>query len=136
MNTKKFILATLVGGITMWIVAGIWHNLIMVNLYESVHAKHEGLGLMLVGYFILALFMAYLYPLFQKAENIVLNGLLFGGIIGLLWVFPHELVMAGAHDTSIKYVIKNGIWHMVEQGIGGIIIALIYGKLYIEERDN
>ena len=57
MNTKKFILATLAGGITMWIVAGVWHNLIIANLNSST--KHEGIGLMLVGYFILALFMAY-----------------------------------------------------------------------------
>ncbi|MEN8194286.1 MAG: hypothetical protein ABFS12_15805 [Bacteroidota bacterium] len=68
MSMKRFISATLFGGATMWIVAGIWHNLIMANLYEAVHAKHEGIGLMLVGYFILALFMAYLYPLFQKKK--------------------------------------------------------------------
>jgi hypothetical protein len=31
--------------------------------------------------------------------------------------------LAGAHDTSIIYEIKNTLYHMVEQGIGGIIIA-------------
>lgn len=128
MKIKKIIFATLSGGFIMWIVAGIWHNLIMANLYADVHAQHDGIGLLLVAYFILAFFMVYLYPLFNKVENRVLNGLLFGGIIGLLWVFPHELAMAGAHGTSVLYVIKNGAWHMVEQGIGGVIIALVYRR--------
>ncbi len=128
MNKKKFMLATLAGGITMCVVAGIWHNVIMANLYNKQHAEHEDIALLIIAYLILAMFMSYLYPLFHKVENRVLNGLLFGSIIGLLWVFPHDLAMAGAHNTSLFYAIKNGAWYMVEQGIGGIVIALILGK--------
>ena len=128
MKMKKFILATVAGGITMWIVAGIWHNIIMANFYNKQHAEYEDIALLIIAYLILAMFMSYLYPLFNKLENRVLNGLLFGCIIGLLWVFPHELVMAGAHGSSVLYVIKNGAWHLVEQGIGGIVIVLILGK--------
>ena len=127
-NQAKQIQAVFTGGLGMWIVAGLWHNLIMANLYKDVQAAHEGIGLLLVAYLILAVFMAYLYPLIYKGEKPVLEGLKFGMLIGLLWVFPHDLALAGAHNTSIIYVIKNSVWHMVEQGIGGIIIALVYKK--------
>ena len=127
MKIKKSVLAILTGGTIMWIAAGVWHNLIMANFYRDVHAEHESIGLLLAAYFILALFMAYLYPLFNKVEDRVFNGLLFGSIIGLLWVFPHELAMAGAHGSSVLYVFKNAAWHIVEQGIGGIVIALVLG---------
>ncbi|MFC1539477.1 hypothetical protein ACFL6H_08635 [Candidatus Latescibacterota bacterium] len=128
-NLKKLILATLVGGFGMWFVAGLWHNLIMANLYKDVHATHEGIGLLLVAYFILALLMAYMYPLGYKGKGPLQEGLRFGVLIGLLWVFPHGIAMVAAHsDTTIAYVIKNSLWHMVEQGIGGVIIAFIYGK--------
>ncbi|MDH5510144.1 MAG: hypothetical protein OEZ32_07275 [Nitrospinota bacterium] len=127
-NRKKLMLATLTGGLGMWIVAGVWHNLIMASLDEQVNAKHEGLGILLIAYFILALFMAYIYPRGFKGKSTVGDGLKFGAIIGLLWVFPHGLAMAGAHGEPIAYVIKNSLWHMVEQGIGGIIVAAIYGK--------
>ena len=120
---RKLLLATLLGGLGMWIVAGIWHNLIMANLYEHVHARHEGLGILLVAYFVLAVLMAYMYPLGYKGRKPIVEGVRFGAIIGLLWVFPHGLAMAGAHGTSIMYVIKNSLWHIVEQGIGGVIIA-------------
>ena len=58
----------------------------------------------------------------------VAEGLRFGVLIGLLWVFPHGLAMAGAHGKSIAYVFKNTAWHLIEQGVGGIIIALVYGR--------
>jgi hypothetical protein len=128
-DVKKFILAVLITGFLMWVVAGIWHNLIMPSLYEEVHATHEGIEIMLVAYFILAGFMAYLYPRLYDGKKPVRDGLKFGIIIGLLWVFPHELAMVGAHSESILYVIRNAIWHMVEQGIGGIVLALVFWKL-------
>ena len=40
--------------------------------------------------------------------------------------------MAVTHGDSILYVLENGAWHMIEQGIGGIIVGLIYGKLQDE----
>ena len=128
--TRKAIrplLAVVATGLAMWIVAGIWHNLVMANLYESVHATHDGLGLLLVAYFVLAAFMVYLYPSYAAGKHSVLRGLVFGAIIGLLWVFPHGLAMAGAHDTSVAYVLKNSLWHMVEQGFGGIVVGLVLG---------
>ena len=109
LNLRKLILSTLIGGLGMWIIAGIWHNLIMANLYKDVHATHEGLGVLLVAYFILALIMAYIYPLGYKGKSTVIEGLRFGNIIGLLWVFPHGLAMAGAHGDSIIYL--GGINH-------------------------
>jgi len=126
---KKLLLATLVGGFGMWVVAGIWHNLIMANLYADVHAKHEGIGLLLIAYFILALIMSYMYPLGYQGGSPLKEGLKFGALIGLLWVFPHGLAMVAAHgETTIIYQVKNGLWHMVEQGLGGIIIAFVFGK--------
>ncbi len=131
MNLRKLVkpgIATLACGVGMWVVAGIWHNLIMANLYADTHATHEGLGILLIAYFVLALLMSYMYPLGYKGKSPIVEGLRFGVIIGVLWVFPHGLAMAGAHNTSIIYEIKNAIWHTVEQGIGGVIVALVYGK--------
>ncbi len=129
MNLKKLALATLVGGFAMWVISGLWHNLILANFYASeTEASHEGIGILLIAYLILSLIMSYMYPLGYKGGRPTIEGLRFGALIGLLWVFPHELAMAGAHETSISYVFKNALWHMVEQGLGGIVIGLIYSR--------
>ena len=129
MNIKKLTLAAMAGGITMWLLAGLWHKLIAIKFYAGeTGATHEGTGIIFIAYIVLALLMAYIYPLVYKGKHAQIEGLKFGILIGILWVFPHELAMAGSHGESISYVFKNAIWHMVEQGVGGIIIALVYAK--------
>jgi hypothetical protein len=125
---KSMIIATLAGGLGMWVTAGLWHNLILPLLNNNIEAHHEGFGLMLIAYFILAILITYIYSLTYKGGKPIIEGIKIGVIIGILWVFPHGLTMAAAHDTSIVYEIKNALWHMIEQGIGGIIIATIIGK--------
>lgn len=125
---SKLLISTLLGGLGMWIIAGLWHNSILPYFNENVQAHEKGIFLILIGYFILAFLMTYLYSNIGFTGKNIIVGLRIGVVVGILWVFPHGLVMAGAHDTSVIYEIKNTIWHMVEQGVGGIIIALIYGR--------
>lgn len=123
----KFVLPGLASGFAMWAIAGLWHNLILPNVSETAEAHHEGLAIMLVAYFILAFLMTYIYSMMEKKHSSLLEGLRIGVVTGILWVFPHGLTMAAAHDTSIWYEVHNAVWHMVEQGIGGLIIGLILG---------
>jgi hypothetical protein len=98
MNIKKLLLSTITVGFTMWVISGLWHNLILANFYASeVEATHEGIGVLLIAYLILGLFMAYLYSRYFKGGRPVIEGLKFGVLIGLIWVFPHDLAMTGAH---------------------------------------
>jgi hypothetical protein len=128
-NLKKFVIAALASGIVMWLLAGLWHEIIMAEFYSSeTHATHEGSGIIFIAYIILGLFMSYIFPLGYKGGKTITEGLRFGILMGLLWVFPHELALAGAHGESLAYVFKNAAWHAVEQGLGGIVIALIYKK--------
>jgi len=125
----KLFLSTSAGGFAMWIEGGLWHNLVLPILDSNVKAHHDGLIVVLISYFVLALLMAYIFSRsYQKDKSVVLEGLKTGIVIGILWVFPHGLAMAGTHDTSIVYEIKNTLYHMIEQGIGGIIVALIMAK--------
>jgi hypothetical protein len=124
MKITKIIVSTISGGLIMWITAGLWHNLILPNLNKNLEAHHKGLGLMLLAYLILAFLMTTIYAFKLKTSKPVVEGIKVGVILGILWVFPHGLAMAGSHDTSIIYEIKNAVYHIFEQGLGGIVIAL------------
>ena len=126
-NWKSLVIATLASGLGMWIIGGLWHNLILPSVNSNLEAHHEGIGIMLIAYFILAFLMVYLYSLVYKTNHSMVNGLKLGVLIGILWVFPHGLAMAGTHETSILYEFKNTLYHIFEQGVGGIIISAIFG---------
>ena len=127
MNIKQFFIAGLLSGMVMFFIAGLWHEWVMTAFYENeMHASHKGTGIIFLAYLVLGFLMVYFYSRsFQKKKSWTAD-LWFGILMGILWVFPHELAMAGAHATSIMYVIKNGLWHMTEQGIGGILIGIVY----------
>jgi len=122
---KKLILSTIIGGLGMWIIGGLWHNLILPSVSSRAEAHHDGLAITLVAYFILAFLMTYLFSLINKSDYSKFTGLKLGIFVGVLWVFPHGLAMAGTHDTSIVYEIKNTLYHVFEQGLGGVIIGFI-----------
>ncbi len=124
---KSLIIATIASGIGMWIVGGLWHNLILPRVNSTLEAHHEGIGIMLVAYICLSFLMAYLYWKINNHTHTVFNGMKLGVIIGVLWVFPHGIAMAGIHQTAIGYEFKNTLYHMFEQGVGGIIISTIFG---------
>lgn len=133
MPLKKLVLAAVVGGLAMWVLAGLWHELVAARFYaEETEATHEGTGIILVAYLILGLLMAYLHGRVYRGGQPAVEGMKLGVVIGLLWVFPHELAMAGAHGEPLSYVLKNAAWHLVEQGVGGIVIALVYGRGHAE----
>ena len=121
----KLFVATLASAFGMWVLAGLWHNLVLPSVNENIHPHHEGIGLLLIAYIILGFFMTYIYSLVHKKSKTVLEGIKIGVIIGIVWEFQHGLAMAGTHSTSVLYEIKNTLWHIFEQGIGGIIIASI-----------
>lgn len=75
----------------MWVIGGLWHNLILPFFYNNIQAHHEGLLLMLIAYCILAFLMAYIYSMSYVKDKIIIKGLKIGVVIGILWILPHGL---------------------------------------------
>ncbi|MFA6400347.1 MAG: hypothetical protein WCX31_01800 [Salinivirgaceae bacterium] len=121
-NIFKMIIASFVSGFAMWVVGGLYHNLIMPAVNENMHPHHEGLGITLIAYILLGLLMSYFYLNSKNNRDSISKGIMIGAIIGILWVFPHGLTMAAVHESSVSYQITNTIYHIIEQGIGGIVI--------------
>ncbi len=129
MSISKLLTATLLTAIAMMLLAGLWHEIIMAQFYrDNTAATHEGTGIIFIAYLILAVLMVTLYSRGNHHAHALPGGLKFGALIGLLWVFPHQLAMAGAHGEALPYVFINAAWHMVEQGLGGVVIAMIFSR--------
>jgi hypothetical protein len=129
MNTKKMVIALFASFIVMFLLAGLWHMVIMADLYSGPNSLVEPmLYFIALGYFVLALIMTYIYPKGYKGGKPVIEGLKFGILMGLLWILPLSLVLYGVMGGSGTVIIVDVIWHVVEQGIGGIVIGLVYGS--------
>jgi hypothetical protein len=133
MNIKKLLIAGVVAFVAMFILGYLWHAVLMSSFYEQNYrftARPEPIVLRIaVAYFVLAFLMSYVYPLGYKGGSPMMEGLRFGIIMGILWVFPLSLILnAITENLFMTGVLVDTGWHIVEEGIAGIIIGLLYGK--------
>ncbi len=136
MNVKKWFLAGLVGFVIMFILSGLWYMLIMDSFYrEQVGAlmREQYIFIfVLLGYLVMAFLMSYIYPIGYKGGSPAKEGLRFGVLIGLLVWLSCNLVLYGAHNMTLSVTLVDSGWHIVEEGIGGLFIALVYGKTSVK----
>ena len=53
---------------------------------------------------------------------------LFGMVAGIFWLLPQALVLHGVYRFPLMGLLIDPAWALLEQGIGGAIIGLIYAK--------
>jgi len=131
MDTKKFLLASLAGAAVMFLLSGLWHAVLLKDFYAAqfgAAVRAEPLvSFSFLSYLSLAILMAIVFPFGYKGGAVVKEGLRFGILMGLLCRLPFSLVFyANSTSFTMSHVLFDGAWHIVEQGIGGIVMALIY----------
>jgi len=131
MNVKKWLLAGLVGFVVMFILSGLWYMLIMDAFYRgqcgAVMREQFNFISIVLCYLVMAFLMSYIYPVGYKGGSPVKEGLRFGVLIGLLVWLSSNLLLYGAHNVTLTATLVDSGWHIIEEGIGGIVIALVHG---------
>ena len=131
---KKFLFATLASTAVMFALAGLYTGVladefIVNNVDPALLRSPPNLMLVASGYFLLALLMALLFPrLGRLSKSPAISGLYFGLATGVCWLMPYSLVLFGVYKFPYVALPLDFAWALVEQGIGGLVIGLIYGK--------
>ena len=131
---KKTLFATIAASVVMFSLAGLYtgvlaHDFIVNHVDPTLLRTPPNLTLVAFGYFVLALLMALLYPrLVRVSGSSAMCGLRFGLVAGVCWLMPYSLVLFGVYKFPYVALPLDFVWALVEQGIGGLVIGLIYGK--------
>ena len=131
MDLRKLILATLLAMVVMGALAALWHGWVLHDFYVAhspLRRETLLLRLMGLGYFVLAVMMAVMYPKGYEGGTPWSEGLRFGAFMGVLFTLPRGLVLYGAEGCHTgTLLVVDAAWHLVEQGAGGLVIALVHG---------
>ena len=131
---KKLLFATLASTAVMFALAGLYTGVladefIVNDVDPALLRSPPNLMLVASGYFLLALLMALLFPrLGRLSKSPAISGLYFGLATGVCWLMPYSLVLFGVYKFPYVALPLDFAWALVEQGIGGLVIGLIYGK--------
>ena len=121
------------GFVAMFVISFIWYGVVMADWYETnyvnimrAEADISMLNIAL-GYIIMALLLAYAYTYGYKGGSGTSEGMRFGVLMGLIIGLPLAFIGAGAWNIELGPSLVDGIYKVVEIGVGGTVIGLLYG---------
>jgi hypothetical protein len=128
MINQKMILAIVAGFVTMFVLAGLFHLVLMKEYFIAKAGNMSSISYALLSYGILSILMSYMYPMMSRTGSVIRDGLIFGILIGLICRVPWEVLELGYGRGDWGFVITEGVWHSIEEGVAGIVIAMIYAR--------
>lgn len=119
--------ATFVG---MFVLGGVWNAVLMAQFYAA-HApsnarlpEQQSMLFVALGYVALSVFMTFLFAQSFGKRPALIEGFQFGALFGVIATLPLYLILFGIWNISLTHVIVDTAWHLCEQGVGGVILAL------------
>ena len=131
----RLFLSGLASFVTMFVAGGIWNGVAMKGFYAS-HApaisrppEEQSLAWLLVAYALLATLMTFLFSQSFRSRATLVEGFQFGALFGVIAVLPLYLILFAVWDFPLQLVFVDSGWHLFEQGLGGIVLALtMFGR--------
>ena len=133
-SMTRTIFAIVAASVTMFSMAGFYTGIlarefIAAHLDKALMRTPPNLVLVFLGYVLLALLMSVIYPRFVRVNGApAWRGLVFGMAAAVCWLMPYSLVLFGVYNFPYIVLPLDFAWAFVEQGAGGLVIGLIYGK--------
>jgi hypothetical protein len=120
----------------------LWHGILSTDFYRIEYPKPIFLTLAGIVYFVISFVLYKIYELkfWQRiTHNLFLRGILAGTALGfLLFAITTVLGVGFSAGLSTKILLMDLVWQLLEQSIGGIIIALAHFFIFVpapEEED-
>jgi hypothetical protein len=136
MNWKKWLLSGLAGLVVMFALSGLWYQVLTPQQHRLVISRTDFLiPYLIAGYLVLAFLMAKIYPLGYKGGSPVKEGLVFGGLIGLILGLSNNLIYYAVWSMPGSLQLIDSLWQIVEKSLGGLAIALVWGR-FTEAKKN
>ncbi len=131
MNTTKLALCTLVGTVYLFLLDYLWFGILMnPGGAEGVDPAFQW---MIIGYILLALAFCLVYAKGVEPGSPTQQGLKFGVLAGVFVYVSQNFMWLGLGDmfpcmeVDIATTIQNSVFHIVELGLLGIIVAHLSG---------
>ena len=135
MDTKRFVIGTLAGGIVMYLVGYLIWGLLLADFFAANAGSATGVAreTILIWAVVLGTFsLAALVTLAvgrQAGSSTIVDGLKIGAIVDFLVWFGVDFIHYGAFNISnLTATIVDPLLEIVRTGIGGAVIAVVLGR--------
>jgi len=134
MNLKLTLIGTLTYTVVTFPLAVIWHVVLFEEryLHFGYFERDPSFILGLLAIVIQGFVMSLLFPLVNLPGKPIVRGLRYSLIIGAFFWTSHVIayVAKNAVESSIAFVLMESFYLILQFGIYGICIGLVYGKTF------
>ena len=132
MNVGKLLTTAAAAFVAMFVLSVLWHTIILEDYYTASTAQLAratmSIPVIAFAYVVMALVMAYMFPLGYKGGSALAEGFRFGAIVGVLIWLPTGLVYSSIWNYPMNTALIDAAWHVVEEGVGGIALAMVFAR--------
>ncbi len=136
MDIKRFIIGTVVGGITLYILGYLIFDLALAEFYAANAGSATGLvkdpqviWAIALGTLSYAALLAFAIGTRADSTTIV-EGLKIGAIVGFLMWFGADFIFYGIFNISnLTLTLVDSLLELIRGGITGAVIATVLGKI-------
>ena len=136
MDIKRFIIGTVVGGITLFILGYVIFELAFADFFAANAGSATGVWKDPPVIWAIALGTLSYSALITLAigtragSTTIVEGLKVGAIVGFLMWFGADLIIYGIWNVwNLTAAIVDSLLELVRGGIGGVVIAAVLGKI-------
>lgn len=128
---RRITLAAAAAFLTMFVSGGTWNAIVMAGFYANQAPANARLPeeqsflALIVGYVLLTFFMTFLYVQSFSQRPSWGASFQFGALFGLIATLPLYLILYAIWDFSAAHLLVDSIWHLVEQGIGAMVLGAV-----------
>ena len=134
MSAKSFALATVAGGVTLFVLGGLLYGLLLADFFESHSAANTMRETpiwwaLIIGELLLAALVTLIFGRWASIST-PLGGLKAGAIIGLLLAAAINFTMFAVSTVFVDPTagVVDAVVSAIRLGIGGAVIGLVLGK--------
>lgn len=133
-SATRTIFTVIAASVVMFSLAGLYtgvlaREFISTHLDKTLMRTPPNLVLVFLGYVVLASLTSVIYRRFVCVNGSpAWSGIRFGMSAAVCWLMPYSLVLFGVYNFPYIVLPLDFAWALVEQGAGGLVIGLIYGK--------
>lgn len=127
MNTKKFILGGIAGGIVDFLLGGIFYGVLFTDIYPS-DENATNYAFIMLGCLTFGFLMSYIFVKWASITQFI-TGAKAGAIIGLLYGLSMNFFMYSSKEPDYNLLAIDTVLNIVMGAAVGGVVALVNGKM-------
>lgn len=140
MLNLRFFIGWILSGIIMYAAFYLWHGVLSTDFYRIQYPVGIFMVLAAIAYLVISFVLYKVFELkFWKklTHNLFLKGILSGILLGfILFALVTVLGVGFSQGLSLKILAIDLVWQLMEQMLGGLVIALAHMFIFVPELEE